>query len=67
MLRSIKHYLAHQEGGLDFYSLFPLILFSVILLLIIIYVFFVMSKKQVDELKNLPLNDQNDLDYGKKE
>ena len=67
MLRNIKHYLENREGGLDFFSLFPLVLFSIILLLIIIYVFFVMSNKTVDELKNLPLNDQNDLDYGKKE
>ncbi len=67
MLKNIKRYLEHHEGGLDFYSLFPLILFSIIMIGIFIYVFFVMSSKSVDELKNLPLNDQNDLDYGKKE
>ncbi len=67
MIKNIKRYFEHHEGGLDFVSLFPLILFSVLLVIIFIYVFFVMSNKSVDELKNLPFNDQNDLDYGKKE
>ncbi len=67
MIKNIKRYLEHHDGGLDFFSLFPLILFTVIMIIIFIYVFFVMSNKSVDELKNLPLNDQNDLDYGKKE
>ncbi len=67
MLRNIKHYLENREGGLDFFSLFPLILFTIIFIFIVYYVFFVMSNKTVDEIKNIPLNDQNDLDYGKKE
>ncbi len=67
MIKNIKRYLEHHDGGLDFFSLFPLILFTVIMIAIFLYVFFVMSNKSVDELKNLPLNDQNDLDYGKKE
>jgi len=67
MLKNIKRYLEHHDGGLDFFSLFPLILFTLIMISIIVYVYYVMSEKSVDELKNLPLNDQNDLDYGKKE
>ncbi len=67
MLKNIKKYLEHHDGGLDFYSLFPLILFTIIFLLIVYYVYFVMSNKTIDEIKNIPLNDQNDLDYGKKE
>jgi cbb3-type cytochrome oxidase subunit 3 len=65
MLRNIKEYLTSHEG-LNFFDIFPLILFTVLFILVLIYVFG-LSKKHVDELKNFPLNDQNDLDYGKKE
>ena len=65
MLRNIKEYLTSHEG-LNFFDIFPLILFSVLFILILIYVFG-LSKKHIDELEQFPLNDQNDLDYGKKE
>ncbi len=65
MLRNIKDYLA-SHPGLNFFDLFPIILFTIIFIMVLIYVFG-MSNKHVDELKNFPLNDQNDIDYGKKE
>jgi cbb3-type cytochrome oxidase subunit 3 len=65
MIKNIKHYLASHEG-LNFFDLFPIVLFTIIFIFVIVYTFGV-SKKHVDELKNFPLNDQNDLDYGKKE
>jgi len=65
MFKNIKEYLASHEG-IDFFDLFPLILFTLIFILVLIYVFN-LSDKHIDELKNFPLNDQNDLDYGKKE
>ncbi len=65
MFKNIKEYLASHQG-IDFFDLFPLILFTLIFILVLIYVFG-LSDKHIDELKNFPLNDQNDLDYGKKE
>jgi cbb3-type cytochrome oxidase subunit 3 len=65
MLRNIKEYLASHEG-LNFFDIFPLILFTVLFILILIYVFG-LSKQHIDEIEKYPLNDQNDLDYGKKE
>jgi len=66
MLRNIKEYLASHEGGLNFFDIFPLVLFTILFILIVIYVFG-LPKKHIDELEQFPLNDQNDLDYGKKE
>ncbi len=65
MFKNIKEYLASHQG-IDFFDLFPLILFTLIFILVLIYVFG-LSDKHINELKNFPLNDQNDLDYGKKE
>jgi len=65
MLRNIKEYLASHEG-LNFFDIFPLVLFTILFILVIIYVFG-LPKEHIDELEQFPLNDQNDLDYGKKE
>ena len=65
MISHIKDYLA-DHPGLNFFSVFPIVLFTIIMILVLIYVFGV-SDKHIDELKNFPLNDQNDKDYGKKE
>ncbi len=65
MLRNIKEYLASHEG-LNFFDIFPLVLFTILFILILIYVFG-LPKEHIDELEKFPLNDQNDLDYGKKE
>ena len=65
MLRNIKDYLA-SHPGLNFFDTFPIILFTIIFIFVIVYTFG-LPKKPIDDLKNFPLNDQNDLDYGKKE
>jgi len=65
MISHIKDYLA-SHPGLNFFGVFPIVLFTIIMILVLIYVFGV-SDKHIDELKNFPLNDQNDIDYGKKE
>ncbi len=65
MLRNIKHYL-ESDLGLTNYDLIALIFFGFVFVFSITYALGI-SDKHVDELKNLPLNDQNDLDYGKKE
>ncbi len=65
MLQNIKEYLANHPG-LNFFGVFPIVLFSIIMILVLIYIFGV-SDKHIDELKNYPLNDQNDKDYGKNE
>ena len=65
MLRNIKEYLA-SHPGLNFFDVFPIILFALIFIFVIVYTFG-LPKKHIDELSEFPLNDQNDLDYGKKE
>ena len=65
MLRNIKDYLA-SHPGLNFFDVFPIILFTIIFIFVIVYTFG-LPKKHIDELKDFPLNDQKDIDYGKKE
>ena len=65
MLRNIKDYLSTHQG-LNFFDIFPIVLFTFIFIFVIVYTFGI-SKKHVDEMSDFPLNDQNDIDYGKKE
>jgi len=65
MIRNVKEYLA-SHPGLNIFDIIPIVLFTIIFIFVLVYAFGI-SKKHVDELKNFPLNDQNDLDYGKKE
>ncbi len=65
MLRNIKHYLASEEG-IGIFDIVPLVIFFIIFIGIIIFVM-KMPSKTIDEIKQYPLNDKNELDYGKKE
>ncbi len=60
MLRNVKHYLATQEGA-EMYDLVVTVLFFIIFTVMIIVVMR-MPKKRIDELKNMPFNEQTD-DY----
>ncbi len=60
MLRNVKHYLATQEGA-EMYDLVVTLLFFLIFAVMIIVVMR-MPRKRIDELKNMPFNEQTD-DY----
>jgi len=61
MLRNVKHYLATQEGA-EMYDLVVTVLFFIIFTVMLVLVMR-MPKKRIDELKNMPFNDQNEQDY----
>jgi len=65
MISNIKHYL-ESELGISIYDSISIILFAFVFIFALVYAFGI-SKRHVDEMENLPFNDQNDLDYGKKE
>jgi cbb3-type cytochrome oxidase subunit 3 len=65
MIKNIKLYL-ESELGISIYDSISILLFTFVFIFALVYAFGI-SKKHVDEMKNFPLNDQNDLDYGKKE
>ncbi len=61
MLRNVKHYLATQEGA-EMYDLVVTVLFFIIFTVMLVLVMR-MPKKRIDELKNMPFNEQNEHDY----
>ncbi len=65
MLRNIKLYL-ENDLGLSIYDMISLVFFAFVMIFALTYALG-LPKQHIDELKNFPLNDQNDLDYGKKE
>jgi cbb3-type cytochrome oxidase subunit 3 len=64
MIKNVKLYL-ESEIGISIYDSIGIILFAFVFVFALTYAFGI-SKKHIDEIKNFPLNDQNDLDYGKK-
>ena len=61
MLRNVKHYLATQEGA-EMYDWVVTVLFFIIFTVMLVLVMR-MPKKRIDELKNMPFNEQNEHDY----
>ncbi len=61
MLRNIKHYLSTQEGA-EMHDLVVTVIFFIIFA-VMLYLVWRMPKQRVDELKNMPFNDQNENDY----
>ena len=64
MIKNLKLYL-ESEFGISIYDSISIVLFTIVMIFVLTYAFGI-SKKHVDEMKNYPFNDQNDLDYGKK-
>jgi len=58
MISNIKHYL-ESEWGINIYDSISIVLFAFVFVFAIVYAFGI-SKKHADEMKNFPLNDQND-------
>ncbi len=61
MLRNIKHYLSTQEGA-EMYDLVVTVIFFIIFA-VMLFLVWRMPKHRVDELKNMPFNEQNENDY----
>ncbi len=64
MLHNVKHYLANHEG-IDWYSVTSLVLFFLVFIAMVIFVYKI-PKKTIHEIKNYPLNDQNEEHYDTK-
>jgi len=58
MIGNVKHYL-ESEIGINLFDAISIVLFTFVFIFSIVYTFGI-SKKHVDEMKKLPLNDQND-------
>ncbi|AEA45101.1 CcoQ/FixQ family Cbb3-type cytochrome c oxidase assembly chaperone [Fluviicola taffensis] len=56
MLRFIKHHLA-TEAGVEFYGIFSLLVFTLVFLIVLIRIAR-MKKSTIDELSNIPLNNE---------
>ncbi|MCG9910103.1 MAG: cbb3-type cytochrome c oxidase subunit 3 [Flavobacteriales bacterium] len=59
MMKNIKYYL-ENETGMDFFGLFSLVIFFLFFSGLLIYVYR-MNKAEIDELKNIPLKDDENL------
>jgi len=59
MMKNIKYYL-ENETGIDFFGLFSLVIFFLFFSGLLIYVYR-MNKAEIDELKNIPLKDDENL------
>jgi cbb3-type cytochrome oxidase subunit 3 len=63
MLKNIKYYL-ENETGMDFFGLFSLLVFFLFFSGLLIYVF-TMKKKEMEEMKRIPLDGNNEMDMDK--
>jgi len=61
MLRNVKYYLSTQEGA-EMHDLIVTVIFFIIFM-VMLYLVWRMPKQRIDELKNMPFNDQNENDY----
>lgn len=59
MMKNIKYYL-ENETGMDFFGLFSLVIFFLFFSGLLIYVYR-MNKAEIEELKNIPLKDDENL------